>query len=162
MWCLVVLLQGEQAGYRPPRRRHDVCQIDAHTDQLTRLHAHGRVPKPTPDITQTARTSSLSTRRRSFFGKRRRAPSRCICATDTTFVGVSSGVLSLVYCEKGDYANLFTKACRPSRLNVSHFFDETPMLLPFLSTRNTTSPSCSTTQTLTMVEALSYFCFVRL
>ena len=29
--------------------------------------------------------------------------------TDTTFVDVGSGVLSLVYREKFDYANLFTK-----------------------------------------------------
>ena len=32
--------------------------------------------------------------------------------TDTRFVSVSSGVLSLVFPEKVDYAELFTKACQ--------------------------------------------------
>ena len=46
---------------------------------------------------------------------------------------VSARVLSLVYREKVDYAELFTKAGQTalSTEPVAPFFDETPMLLPF-------------------------------
>ena len=63
--------------------------------------------------------------------------------TDTKIVGVSSGVLSPVYHEKVDYAQLFTKASQTavSVERVAHFFDEIHIRLPFPSTRNTVSSS---------------------
>ena len=63
--------------------------------------------------------------------------------TDPKFVGVSSGVLSLVYHQRVDYAELFTKAGQTavSTERVTHFFDDIDMQLPFPSTRNTTSSS---------------------
>ena len=52
---------------------------------------------------------------------------------DTKFVGVSSGVLSLVYREKVDYAKLCTKAVQTavSTERLAHFFDEIHMQLHF-------------------------------
>ena len=51
--------------------------------------------------------------------------------TDATFVGVISGVLSLVYLEKVDYATLVTKADQTavSTEHVAHFFDATHIQL---------------------------------
>ena len=59
--------------------------------------------------------------------------SRCICATHTRFVGFSSWVLSLVYCEKVDYTKPFTKAGQTavSTEHVAHSFDGIHMQLPF-------------------------------
>ena len=72
--------------------------------------------------------------------------------TDTKFVCVGSGVLSLVYRENVDYAKPITKAGQtPYRRIVSHFFDEISMHLPFPSTINT-SPSRFMTSTLTTVR----------
>ena len=67
--------------------------------------------------------------------------------TDTTFVCVGSGVLSLVYREDVDYAKPITKAGQTavSMDRVAHFFDEICIQFPFPSTRSTTSPSRSTT-----------------
>ena len=53
--------------------------------------------------------------------------------TDTTFVGVISGVLLLFYSERGDYTTLFTEADQTSvsKERARHFFDETRMKPPF-------------------------------
>ena len=70
-----------------------------------------------------------------FLGKEKNGVSVSVYlhTTDTKLVGVSSGVLSLVYREKVDYAKPFTKACQTAVLTerLAHFFDETSMLLPF-------------------------------
>ena len=78
--------------------------------------------------------------------------------TDAKFVGVSSGVLSLVSREKVDYAELFTKADQKtlSTHHDAHFFDEIHVLLPFPSTRNI-NPSSSAAPTLTIEQRHTHF-----
>ena len=84
--------------------------------------------------------------------------------TDTTFVGVISGVLSPVYHDKVDYAKSFTKTCQTavSTHLFAHFFNCINVPLRFKSTTRTTSSSRSTISTLPMVRRRSYFGFLLL
>ena len=87
------------------------------------------------------------------------------CATQTKFVCVSSGVLSPLYHQKVDHAELFTKAGQTavSTERVAHFFDEIRISSPspinakhrlLFQTNNTNIADC--------VEARSNYGFILL
>ena len=89
----------------------------------------------------------------------------CLRNTDIKFVVVSSGVLSLVYWEKFDNANLITNASKTavSTERVQHFFDVFRMQLPFH--RNEKLHLLFPIHDINIddgAEARSYFGFIRL
>ena len=106
------------------------------TEKFAHIHLHGHAPCRDARhlLGQRRLPHCRPYGRLSCEGEEERPLRLCVSAhTDTTFVGVISGVLSLVYLEKVDYATLVTKADQTavSTEHVAHFVDEIHTLLPF-------------------------------
>ena len=132
----IVHHDGETMSVRPT-----LTQPNSHSLMLTDM-----LVDETPDIYLDYKNLLLVYPTEIFHGKGKKNGiyvSVYLRNTDTKFVCVGSGVLSLVYRENVDCAKLFTKAVSTERVAP---FDEIPIQLPFPSTRSTTSPSRSTTQ----------------
>ena len=129
--------------------RETLTQTNSHIPMLTDMSLD-----ETPDIHSDYKNILIVNPTEVFLVKGNGVYVSIISNTDTTFVGVSSGMLLLVYRQKGDYTTVFTKlAGRQSRPNVSH---TSSMIFSccFISpsTRNTASCSRSTTPTSTTVR----------
>ena len=138
-----------------------LTQTNSHAYKLTDM----LVDEP-PDISSDSKNFLLVYPTEAFLGKGKKNGiyvSVYLRNTDTKFVGVSSGVLSLVNWEKVDYAKLVTKAHQTSvsTERVAHFFIE--VRIDSHSPQRETHPlQINDINTDDGVEVRSHFCFIWL